>query len=122
MAKKSVVVEAGKTVGELAVAYQAAMETEGKSFGTVASYSIELRSAQDELGAETKLRDLTPDRVAAYFNCPRVMRLKSGEPKSVLSVAKTRRVLRLALVHALAMGWIDQLPLPAAEVVEAQAS
>jgi hypothetical protein len=103
--------EPARTLGDLAQTYLAALEEDGKSYGTVASYSMELRAAQEELGAKTELLELTPERIGAFFVCNRVMRLKNGTPKSVLSMAKTRRVLRQALLHAQTLGWIKDAPL-----------
>jgi hypothetical protein len=88
------------------------MKNDGKSAGTIASYSMELRLAQDELGAETVLSDLTPERVAEFFNSKRVTKLRSGKNKSQLSIDKTRRVLRLALVWAAERGIIAKAPIP----------
>lgn len=88
------------------------MESQGKSRGTIASYSAELKLAMSELGAETLLAALTPEQVATYFASPRVTRLRSGKPKSQLSIDKTRRVLRLALGWAVSAGWIESVPLP----------
>jgi hypothetical protein len=100
------------TLADLAAAYATQMENDGKSNGTIASYGMELKLAQDELGAETPLVDLTPERVETFFNSKRVTKLRSGKQKSQLSVDKTRRVLRLALVWAAERKIIDRAPLP----------
>jgi hypothetical protein len=100
------------TLADLAAAYAAQMENDGKSNGTIASYGMELRLAQDELGAETPLAELTADRVETFFNSKRVTKLRSGKQKSQLSIDKTRRVLRLALVWAAERGIIEKAPLP----------
>jgi len=84
----------------------------GKSAGTCFSYRLELKTATDALGAETKLGDLTSEQVAAYFGSDRVLKTRSGREKSPLSIAKTMRVLRLALVWAQEKGWIEKAPLP----------
>jgi hypothetical protein len=100
------------TLADLAAAYATQMENDGKSNGTIASYGMELKLAQDEIGAETPLADLTPERVETFFNCKRVTKLRSGKQKSQLSIDKTRRVLRLALVWAAERGIIERAPLP----------
>ena len=97
---------------ELALKYVKHMEKAGKSNGTVASYQLELKTALDHLGAETKVANLTPEMVALFFGSARVNKKKSGKPKSPLSVAKTQRVLRLALVWAEGAKLIAKAPLP----------
>src|SRR5690349_17256104 len=88
------------TLSDLAEKYLAHMERAGKSNGTCLSYKLELATAMDELGADTLLADLTSEKVALFFGCKRVNKKKNGKPKSPLSIAKTQRVLRLALVFA----------------------
>jgi hypothetical protein len=110
--KKEAAITGVATLADLAAAYAVRMESDGKSAGTIASYGMELKLAQDELGAETVLSDLTPERVAEFFNSKRVTKLRSGKNKSQLSIDKTRRVLRLALVWAAERGIIAKAPIP----------
>jgi hypothetical protein len=84
----------------------------GKSMGTVFSYRLELKTALDALGAETKLGDLAPAQVLLFFGSDKVNKTRTGKPKSPLSISKTQRVLRLALVWAEEKGWIEKAPLP----------
>ena len=100
------------TLEDLSATWLAALKTSGYSIGTVASYGMELKLAQDELGAETSLADLTAERVERFFNCKRVTKLRSGKNKSKLSVDKTRRVLRRALEWAASRGVIAKAPIP----------
>jgi len=102
----------GVTLGELAQRYLEHLEAQGRSRGTLFSYGIELKTAGRELGGDRLIADLTPEQVLAYFNSPKVIQLKSGRPKARPSIDKTRRVLRLALVWAVAQGWLAQAPLP----------
>src|SRR5687768_1622526 len=88
------------TLANLSERYLAHMEDEGKSPGTCASYAMELKVVRDELGAETLVADLTPQRLAAFNESPRVTMLRSGRPKAKPSIDKTRRVIRLALAWA----------------------
>ncbi len=113
--KKEVATSGVTTLADLAAASAVHMETEGKSAGPIASYSMELRVAQDELGETTPLADLTPERVTEFYACKRVTKLRSGKNKSQLSVDKTRRVLRLALVWAAERGIIAKAPIPEVE-------
>lgn len=101
------------TLAELSDRYIRALEDAGKSQGTAFSYRLELALAQKELGAETLLRDLTPERVREFFECARVCRTRGGVLKARVSVEKTKRVLRQALVWAQAAGLIEVAPLPA---------
>jgi hypothetical protein len=100
------------TLAELAERYLEHLEAEDRSHGTLFSYGIELRTACKELGGDTPLASLTPEQVAAYYDSPRVTRLKSGKPKAKPSVDKTRRVLRLALVWAAEQAWLATAPIP----------
>ncbi|MFN0009312.1 MAG: hypothetical protein ACKVXR_15520 [Planctomycetota bacterium] len=101
------------TLIDLANAYAIDMEEQQKkSDGTIASYKMELKTAMAELGEETPLVDLTPDKVGAFFTSKRVTKLRSGKAKSQLSIDKTRRVLRLALVWAEERGIVAKAPLP----------
>jgi hypothetical protein len=88
------------TLAELTTRYTAHMEDAGKSRGTVFSYESELRLAQRELGADLSIGAISREDIERFNACPRVTILKSGSPKSQLSIDKTRRVLRLALKWA----------------------
>lgn len=68
------------------------------------------------------MSDLTPARVAKYFASARVTRLRDGRAKAPSGVAKTRRVLRLALVWGEQNGLIDAAPIPQDEREEPKAS
>jgi site-specific recombinase XerC len=103
------------TLMDLAYAYFAHMEEAGNSEGTIASYKMEYRTAMAELGEKTPLADLTPEKIEAYFKSKRVTKLRSGKNKSQLSIDKTRRVLRLALVWAAEREFVAKAPLPEAE-------
>ena len=103
------------TLAAVAEADLAALEQAGKSESTACSYRQDLRVALGELGAETKVGELTPERIAAYFDSPAVTETRAGKKKAKPTVAKTRRVLRLALVWAAETGLIDHAPLPQPE-------
>ena len=95
------------TLADLAARYLTHMAEQGKSEGTRFSYGMELKLAQAELGSDALVSYLTPESIALFNEAPRVTRLKSGRPKSQLSIDKTRRVLRLALTWAHQEGLID---------------
>lgn len=96
-----------KTLADVFYGYLAALEDRGASSGTIASYRVELDLAAKALGADTPLSTLTDTAVAAFFESVPVTRKRNGKPKSPLSVDKTRRVLRQALVWA---GHADLVP------------
>jgi hypothetical protein len=100
------------TLADVAAGYLAHMESEGKSDGTVSSYRMELKTAMTELGAETLVSALTPERVQAFFDCKRVTKLRSGRAKAKPSIDKTRRVLRLALCWAAERSLVATAPIP----------
>ena len=107
----------GHTLGELAETYIKHMQDVGKSTTTTFAYKMELVGALAELGTDTKLSEITPERVKGYFECPRVMKTKSGGAKALPTILKSRRVLRLALDHAALLGWISVAPIPNHELV-----
>jgi hypothetical protein len=117
--KKAATPSGTATLADIAAGYLAHLETEGKSDGTISSYRMELRAAAIELGEETPIADLTPERVQTFFNCKRVTKLRSGKAKSQLSIDKTRRVLRLALCWAAERGIVAKAPLPEVEPAKA---
>ena len=100
------------TLATLAERYLACLEEVRKSQGTLFSYKLELVVAMEEIGGDTKLADLTPERVLAFFICDRVMKTRSGVAKARPTFEKTRRVLRQALVWAAEAGLVAKAPLP----------
>jgi hypothetical protein len=110
--KKAKLPTGNATLADIAAGYLAHMEEVGKSDGTISSYRMELKTAMAEVGEETPVAAITVERVQEYFDCKRVTKLRSGKAKSQLSVDKTRRVLRLALVWAAERGIIATAPIP----------
>ncbi|MBK8172743.1 MAG: hypothetical protein IPK60_20730 [Sandaracinaceae bacterium] len=96
------------TLAELTKRFMVHLDESGKSDGTRFSYLMELKLAQNELGAETQLSALTADAIAAFNASERVTTLKNGKPKSQLSIDKSRRVLRQALTFAHTSGWLAE--------------
>ena len=110
--KKRVAPGGALTLADLSEKYLTHLAEGEWSGGTISSYGMELKTAQAELGAETPVADLTPEKVQGYFESKRVTKLRSGKNKAKPSVDKTRRVLRLALVWAAEAGLIEKAPLP----------
>lgn len=105
------------TLKQLSEAYLADLEKNGKSQGTLMSYRMEMSLAMAELGEDMPIATLTPERIAAFNECERVMRTKSGHEKAPPTFLKTRRVFRQALEFAERAKWIEKAPLPDAEAV-----
>ncbi len=102
----------GLTLAQLAESYLKHLEEIGKSPATVFSYKMDLKIARDHFGDETPVIDLTPEKVAHFFDSDAVTKRKNGKPKTEVTINKIRRVLRLALVWAKETKLIDSVPLP----------
>ena len=89
-----------ETLEQLCEAYLRHLDKAGRSNGTLFSYRLELRLACTVLGAETPIASLTLEVVQGYYESDRVTKRLDGKPKSRTGVAKTRRVLRLAIFWA----------------------
>ena len=110
--KKASKAKDAPTLADLCRRYIQHMEKEGKSPGTVSSYTAELKLACKHLGAETRISAITANKVQAYFEGDAVTKLRSGKPKAKPSIDKTRRVLRLALAFAVSQKLIAATPIP----------
>lgn len=93
--------------------YHASILERGASDSTARSYKAELTMAMDEIGADTPLASLTPERLDAYFKCDRVTKTRAGESKNVLSIQKSTRVISQALGWAVENKLIVTAPIPA---------
>jgi hypothetical protein len=102
------------TLEDLAIRYMQHLEDSGRSAGTCFSYRLELVVALEQLGKDTLLRDLTPERVLDYFVSDRVTKTRTGVLKARPTVDKCRRVLRMALQWAEDSGLTAHAPLPEA--------
>ena len=110
--KRTRLVESDASLADVFAGYLRSLEDAGKSEGTIFSYRLELTMAGAELGIDTKIADLTPERVLLFFTSDRAMKTRSGRPKSPLSYEKTRRVVRQALAWAEAAGMVAKAPVP----------
>lgn len=105
-------VKSGPTLSDAAASYLVALDNDAAGLGTLSSYRAELQLAMRELGEGILLADLTVDRVQAYFESDAVMMTRVGKPKAKPTFDKTRRVLRLCLLHAQDAGLIEVAPIP----------
>ena len=106
------------TLGDVAEGYLAHLADEGKSEGTIFSYGMDLKIALDHFGPDTPVSAITPAKLAAFYESDAVMKKRNGRKKSSITIAKTCRVLRLALVWAAEKGLIEKAPIPAPEKAE----
>jgi hypothetical protein len=93
---------------------------EGKSEGTIFSYRMDLAAALEHFGGDTPVASLTPAKVAAFYASDGVTKKRNGKRRSEITIAKTRRVFRLALVWAAEKGLIEKAPIPAEELERAR--
>jgi hypothetical protein len=100
----------GLTLAALADAYINALGTVGKGLGTQLSYRLDLSVALKALGEETRLDELTEEKVTAFFESATVTKTRTGNPKAQVSIDKTRRVFRQALAYAVKEGHIATTP------------
>jgi hypothetical protein len=110
--KKGKRAKSDMTLQDVFAGYVESLEEEGKTGGTIASYKSELVLAGDGLGLDTRIADLTPDKVLLFFTCDRVVKKQNKKPKSPLSIDKTRRVVRQALQWAATKKIIAHAPVP----------
>ncbi|MBI1850305.1 MAG: hypothetical protein HYR85_08175 [Planctomycetes bacterium] len=108
------------TLAELTAAFLRHLEEAGKSAGTIFSYSMDLKSATEHFGQDTLASTLTPQKVANFFASDAVTLKRNGKKRSSITIAKTRRVFRLALVWAAEHGMIEKAPIPADEMEHAR--
>src|SRR5688572_32110907 len=101
------------TLTQTAVAYLESLRAAKKSESTVNSYAADLDLATEVLGAETPIAQLTIDDITRFNQSEPVLTTKSGRPKALPTVERSRRVLRLALVFAEQQGAIESAPIPA---------
>jgi hypothetical protein len=100
----------GLTLAGLADAYINALGTVGKGLGTQLSYRLDLSVALKALGEETRLDELTEEKVTAFFESSTVTKTRTGNQKAQVSIDKTRRVFRQALAYAVKEGHIATTP------------
>jgi len=110
------------TLAQLADSYLHHLEAVGKSEGTVRSYRGDLNVALRVLGAETKVSDLTEKKVRGFFESDAVTKKRDGKPRNPITVAKQRRVLRLAVEWLVEVGVLKAAPIPELDEPKAKAA
>src|SRR5947207_9479395 len=99
---------AGRHAGLVAGAHDADVMKRSQMLVSRTSGGEDLSTLHGKFGTA----DLTSERVLLFFTSDRVMKTRSGRPKSPLSIDKTRRVVRQALAWAEAAGMVAKAPVP----------
>jgi hypothetical protein len=76
------------------------LRADGHSVSTVTSYGNDLELAYEHLDGDRAAAGLTERQIAGFNASALVMKKRSGKPRAMPTILKTRRVLRLALVWA----------------------
>lgn len=103
------------TLLQLAEKWAAHLDRAGAATATIDSYKNDLRVALAHFGEDREAASITAAEVAKYYDSDAVLKLKSGKPKSQISIDKTRRILRLAFEWAAHAGLVPASPVPAFE-------
>lgn len=101
-----------KTIGDMATGFLAHMKEKGSTDATVASYAADLDILLKKFGTGMLAEYMMADVVSAYYDCDEVTKKKNGKPRHKITVAKIRRVFRMAVEWAVGQGWIDPVEFP----------
>ena len=99
------------TLGELSEVYLAHLKEEGKTERTLYTYGMDLRDVCGFFGEDKKLAALRPADFGRFLKSDALLKLKTGKPKSEITIKKTVRVMRMMLVWAVDTGVLTKLPL-----------
>jgi len=102
-------------------AYLKNLADEGKNERTIEVYGRCLQTAVDYFGADKPLGKLTPATIGAFFKSDAFIKKPNGNLKSEITLTQNRRVLRMMLVWANETGYIEDIPLPKAEMKKGRA-
>ena len=99
------------TLGELSEAYLAHLKEQGKKERTLFTYGMDLRDVNGFFGEDKKLTTLRPADFGRFLKSDTLLKLKTGKPKSDITIKKTVRVMRMMLVWAVDTAVLTKLPL-----------
>ncbi|HPN93717.1 MAG: hypothetical protein BWY28_02187 [bacterium ADurb.Bin236] len=102
-------------------AYLKNLTDEGKNERTVEVYGRCLENAVEYFGADKPLGKLTPATIGAFFKSDAFIKKPNGNLKSEITLTQNRRVLRMMLVWAHEKGYLEDIPLPKAEMKKGRA-
>ncbi len=102
-------------------AYLKNLTDEGKNERTVEVYGRCLENAVEYFGADKPLDKLTPATIGTFFKSDAFIKKPNGNLKSEITLTQNRRVLRMMLVWAHEKGYLEDIPLPKAEMKKGRA-
>jgi hypothetical protein len=87
---------------------------------TITVYRKALALAITHFGEERELSSILLPQVGKFYASKEVNILPSGKPKADPTVKQIKRVFRQCLEYAKEQGWINDLPIPKAELQHAR--
>ncbi|MHB9038359.1 MAG: site-specific integrase [Armatimonadota bacterium] len=88
------------------------LKVEGKSERTIYTYQKDAEQIIAFFGADRKLTSILTPHVGKFLKSDILLKLPNGGCRAELTVKKTVRVLRMFLLWAKDMGYIERPPLP----------
>ena len=101
---------------ELIEAYLKSLEESGKSEKTISVYRRYLKITTTHFGADRDITTILLPQVGKFFKSDAVNKGKGGKPRSPITSRQICRTFRQAMIFALSQGWIENLPMPKAEL------
>lgn len=92
------------------------LKENGKGERTVGVYGRCLEHAVTFFGNDKPLSKLTPPQTGQFFKSDVMLKKPNGVVKSEITVNQNKRVFRMMLTWAVEKGYIDDIPLPKAEL------
>lgn len=90
--------------------YVAHLKAAGKAENTIDSYACDLNLVVEHFGADRAMVKFLPVHVKPIFESDRVTKTRGGKAKAPVSVAKTKRAIRMFFDWAGAKGYIARWP------------
>lgn len=90
--------------------YVAHLKAAGKAENTIGSYASDLNLVVEHFGADRSMGKFLPVHVKPIFESDRVTKTRGGKAKAPVSVAKTKRAIRMFFDWAGAKGYIARWP------------
>ena len=100
------------TLGEAMTQYLEHLKEEGKSERSLYTYGMDAKQIIEFFGPDRKLTSILTPHVGKFLKSDALLKLPSGTERAEPTVRKTVRVLRMFLLWAKDIGYIDKLPLP----------
>lgn len=98
------------TLAQAGEAFLARLTKEAASPSTLGAYKADLGIAIAVLGEKREVANINRSSIERFDEHELVTQTRSGKPKAIPTIERTRRVLRLVLRDAHAAGYIAELP------------